>query len=51
MARIDRMTTSGDLAVLSVRGYFQRMCQRPAVARALDEELALYKQEQERRAA
>src|SRR5579863_6701525 len=25
MARIDRMTTSGDLAVLSVRGYFQRL--------------------------
>ena len=35
----------------AVQGYFQRMCQRPAVARALGEELALYRQEQERRAA
>jgi len=34
-----------------VQSYFLRMSQRPAVARALEEEFALYKQEQERRAA
>lgn len=35
----------------AVAGYYQRMLQRPAVARAVGEEFALYKEEQKRRAA
>jgi glutathione S-transferase len=35
----------------AVQAYFQRMRERPSVARALAEEFALYKQEQSRRAA
>lgn len=34
----------------AVSGYYQRMLQRPAVARAVGEESALYKEEQKRRA-
>lgn len=35
----------------AVQGYFRRMQQRPSVAKAFAEELALYKEEQARRAA
>jgi glutathione S-transferase len=35
----------------AVQSYFGRLRQRPSVARALDEEMALYQQEQTRRAA
>jgi glutathione S-transferase len=35
----------------AVQGYFQRLRERPSVARALREEFALYKEEQMRRAA
>jgi glutathione S-transferase len=35
----------------AVQSYFERLRERPSVARAMDEELALYKAEQARRAA
>jgi glutathione S-transferase len=35
----------------AVQAYFARLCERPSVARAFDEEFALFKQEQARRAA
>ena len=35
----------------AVQAYFHRMCKRPSVAKALAEELALYKEQQARRSA